>query len=76
MSAAISSRIGAHVELHGGVISAGPHAGEPIFFVDFIDEEGGRLGIWDGQSYAAACEVVAEWRRDGYPVVYLLGEAQ
>jgi hypothetical protein len=62
-------------ELDGGVISAGPRSGQPIYLVDMIDAVGGRLGIWDGGSYQAAREVLAECERDGLVAVDLLGEA-
>jgi len=62
-------------ELNGGIISRGPDAGKQWYFVDYIDEEGGRLGVWDGHSYDAACEALAEWHQDGVQTVDLLREA-
>lgn len=63
-----------HVELHGGIISRGPRAGQPIYLLDYVDEEGSRLGLWDGGSYDEACRAANEWRQDGFPVVDLLRE--
>ncbi len=66
---------GPRAELHGGILSSGPHAGEPIYFVDVIDEEGARLVVWDGFSYEKAREVLARCRQDGMRTADLLGEA-
>lgn len=64
--------------LNGGVITGDSDpskVGEVWYFVEYVDEEGGRLGVWDGPSYAAASRALAEWRRDGVRAVDLLGEA-
>lgn len=55
-----------HVEIFGGVLSAvtvtdakgtrtdTSQAGEYRFFVDLIEPDGGRMGMWDGPSYEDA----------------------
>lgn len=75
MSTIIPFRNLPRAELHGGILTAGPHAGEPIYLVDIIDEEGGRFGIWDGHSYEKAREVLAGCRQEGMRTVDMLGEA-
>ncbi|MDF2809895.1 MAG: hypothetical protein K0S56_926 [Microvirga sp.] len=75
MSAIIPCHNLPRAELHGGILTAGPHAGEPIYLVDLIDEEGGRFGIWDGLSYEKACEVLADCRQEGMHTIDLLREA-
>jgi hypothetical protein len=52
-----------HIEIDGGRLAssvrhdrAGPHPdysriGEFVFFVDIVEADGGRFGLWDGLSY-------------------------
>lgn len=75
MSNIIRFRKPPYVELNGGILSRGPNAGQPIYILDYIDEDGCRLGIWDGGSYDEACQAANEWRQDGVHVVDLLREA-
>ncbi|QFR34706.1 hypothetical protein [Ancylobacter sp. TS-1] len=75
MSNVIRFRSPPRAELNGGVISRGPDTGKQWYFIDYVDEEGGRLGVWDGPSYDMACEALAEWRQDGVRTVDLLREA-
>ncbi len=36
------------------------------YFIDYVDEEGCAIGVWDGTSYAAACAAAHGWQqRDG-----------
>lgn len=64
-----------HVELNGGIISRGPLAGQLIYVLDYIDEDGCRLGVWDGATYDDACRAADGWRQEGVPVFDLLREA-
>jgi len=67
-----------YVELDGGVITGGDDpakVGQFWHFVDYVDEEGGRLCVWDGSSYADGQRALARWRQDGVRAVDLLGEA-
>ncbi len=36
-----------------------------MFFIDFIDEQGDGITVWDGPTYADAIAAAEEWRRDG-----------
>ena len=78
MSNILRFRRAPRVELDGGVITGDPDAskvGKCWYFLDYVDEEGGRLGVWHGPSYDAACAALAQWRQDGVPTVVLLREA-
>ena len=66
-------------ELDGGVVtkSARPElVGRPRYFVNMIDHEGGSLGIWDGASYDAGLEILAECGRDGLAMVDLIAQVR
>jgi hypothetical protein len=55
-----------HVEITGGIVTAQTRSdaigarpvfdaiGERRFFVDAVEADGGRIGMWDGPSYEAA----------------------
>ncbi len=67
-----------YAELHGGLItgSSDPSKiGRVWYFIDYVDGEGRCFGMWDGSSYEAACDELAEWRRDGVRTVDLLRKA-
>jgi hypothetical protein len=70
-----------YVEIHGGVVSSttvtdsngkhsiAAHVGHHRFFVEIIEPDGGRLGIWDGASYEQAIlEAGIAGREDAIPV--------
>lgn len=71
MNTALRFRSRPYVELSSGILAAGPHAGARVYFVDYVDEEGGRLGVWDGRSYDAARTAMKAWEQDGVRVVDL-----
>lgn len=66
MMVAQTSTIWSHVEIDSGVVrsvTVTDHTGKRVvhylagkltYFVDLIDAEGGRLGLWSGTSYARA----------------------
>lgn len=64
-----------HVVLNGGIISCGPDAGQPIYVLDYVSEEGERMGVWDGATYSDACRAAEFWRQDGVRVIDLVQEA-
>lgn len=67
-----------YVELDGGVVTGGSdpaRIGKVRYYIDLIDEDGARLGVWDGSSYDDACDVLAEYRQDGMRTVDLLRSA-
>lgn len=75
MSNVIRFRNRPFAELNGGVITkdANPaNVGRYWFFIEYVDEEGDRLGVWDGPSYDEACVALAAWRQDGVRTVDLL----
>ncbi len=77
MSNVLRFRKAPHVELDGGIIisDADPSkVGQHWYFLDYVDEEGGHLGVWDGPSYGEAREALALWRQDGVRAVDLIGE--
>ena len=46
------------------------HYGRFVFFVDYVDEDGARSGMWDGESYTEAVEAAADCARtDGAPLL-------
>ena len=69
MMAAPASTVWSHVEIDSGVVRSvtiTDHTGKRVvpylagkltYFVDLIDTEGGRLGLWSGISYELAVAV-------------------
>ena len=65
-----------HVEIQHGIVRAQSvsdqqgtrptfeHVGQHRFFVDVIEADGGRLGLWDGQSYEDAIREAEEIAAD------------
>lgn len=61
--------------LNGGVItkdSDPSNVGKFWFFVEYVDEEGDHLGVWDGPSYDEGRAALAAWRQDGVRTIDLL----
>ncbi|GGF82134.1 hypothetical protein GCM10007301_47810 [Azorhizobium oxalatiphilum] len=78
MSTILRFRKPPHVELYGGVISGGDRPeliGSVRYFVDYHDEEGGVVGMWDGASYDEARAVLANFRSEGMEAFDRLREA-
>lgn len=64
-----------HVELNGGIVTRSDVAAEVgtmRYFVEYHDEEGGVLGVWDGASYAAAQGVLSKFRQEGVRALDLM----
>lgn len=76
MSTVLRFRTPPRAELWGGIVSRGPRAGQPVYFIDYVDEEGGVLGVWSGASYDDGCDALKEWRQDGVHTVDRLREAR
>ncbi|MHA6688204.1 hypothetical protein [Mesorhizobium sp. A556] len=65
-----------HVEIHGGVVSSSTitdahgtrpdrsNVGQYRFFVDLIERDGGRIGLWDGPAHADAIREAEAVSRD------------
>jgi hypothetical protein len=67
-----------HVELSGGIVTGGndpAQIGQTRYFVEYHDEEGGVLGVWDGASYEGGVAALTAWRQNGVRAIDLLGEA-
>lgn len=78
MSNIIKLRDRARVEIHGGVITAciitdaagtrsdDTDVGHFKYFVDVVEEDGGRICMWDGrdrsEAYIEARECAASWK--------------
>ncbi|WP_029006310.1 hypothetical protein [Azorhizobium doebereinerae] len=78
MSTILRFRRPPHVELYGGVISGGDRPeliGSIRYFIDYHDEEGDVVGMWDGASYDEGCSVLARFRSDGMETFDRLREA-
>ena len=64
------------IELNGGTVRSSTvkgvggtrhqfhEVGQFRFFVDMVEEDGGRLGLWDGTNYEAAIREAEAARRD------------
>lgn len=64
------------VEIHYGIVTGEivtdasgtrpvfDHVGEPRFFIDLVDADGGRLAMWDGESYDAAIIAAGDLSRE------------
>ena len=48
----------------GGTSHQFSEVGQFRFFVDMVEEDGGRLGLWDGDDYEAAIQEAEAARRD------------
>jgi hypothetical protein len=70
-----------HVEIHGGIVSSATitnangtrpdwsNVGQYRFFVDLIEPDGGRAGMWNGSSYDDAIrEAEAMGHENSIPV--------
>lgn len=70
-----------YVEIHGGAVSSATitdalgtrpdvsTVGQFRFFVDLIEPDGGRIGMWDGSTYDDAIrEAQAMGRESGIPI--------
>ncbi len=66
----MASNTSAHVEILGGRL-VGP--GAPWrFFVDIVEADGGRFGMWDGGSYGEAIRTAEDLSEDFGPVIDLV----
>lgn len=68
MSRVIRLRRPPHVELIGGIVTNSDEPaeiGRARFFIELHDPDDGVLGVWDGESYSEALEVLALYRQDG-----------
>ncbi|MDO9416203.1 hypothetical protein [Pararhizobium sp.] len=75
-----------HVEIHGFTVTASfitdGHGTRPCstyvglfrFFVDVVERDGGRFGMWDGGSYDDAIMTADELSMDFGPVYDLIGD--
>jgi hypothetical protein len=50
-------------------IDRGTCEGEVVYWLDFIEADGGANIVWSGSSYADALRAADEWARDGIRVV-------
>lgn len=55
---------GATVTDANGTRSVFDHVGEQRFFIDLVDADGGRLAMWDGESYDAAIIAAGDLSRE------------
>lgn len=61
-----------HVEIHGGIV---PHLGSWRFFVDVVEKDGARIGMWDGATYDDAIGEAEALSKEFGPVVDLVAGA-
>lgn len=57
----------ARIEIRGGTVLQSEHeadVGRWRFFVDVVEADGGRIGMWDGESHTAAMDAARELARD------------
>jgi len=68
-----------HVEIDGGLLRGSrpcPGAGDFVFLVDVIEDDGAHLGVWSGPDYPTAILEAEHARREfeiGEPVRDLVG---
>ena len=65
-----------HVEIDAGTVTESSNPvliGQHRFFLTYVDEEGGRLCVWDGEHHDDAVSAAKEW---ALPVINRSGRQQ